>query len=861
MADTKVGVEFYAKTDAAIDAVRGLSAATREQLEAAEAAGKGQKGLGREVAQTRALQVQATEAARHARQAQQDLALTIQAFGKDSAEAAAALAKLSAAEAEARRAGAAAADSLAKTAKNVEAATRSTDGLTPATKRAAAQVAKMGVDAERTAADLRRLELQQIAAARAAEKQGGGFDVAALASSKLMAVLGPAALVGTLTGVAGWLGTAAEKTLQYQTALANLPFTLEGAQRATRGLVNEQTLMSAASSAVALKVATTAEDFEALAEASTKLAAKLSQPADQLLNNLVTALGRGSTELLDNAGIVLKTAEAQSRYAASIGKTTAELTAQEKATAFRIEALKAIKESADGTAVAFDSGAAAVVRWKVRFIDAMAAAERAPIAVADAVVGSAREVERWNGYLQQTEEMLRVLQDPVGSLEQRMLALSDATRGANQVGLEWLSTLIMSEEQLRKVEDAKYTARAGALQEEADKARAEQVLKARRERAAADAAAFSRDRAAREEFAKMQAGAEKAGAKAASKGESAAKRKAAFAMDLSDWDAEVATYAAKEAQRLRAEDVEHQEQMFQRAEALHEKRLAVFDHEGAMLEMQLAQQLAAGLAEEEAQAQREALLDRRYEAEQEMAERLTQLAKTEEQREAARTRIQVTAQERQLAARRLRVDGERAAYEKQAAGLERVMGRISSVGDAMADAAWEAAEGQKGAGLMALGEYLKTVSKQMAVKALVETALGISALAGVVTAGLAPGHFAAAGAAAGAALAAGAGAVGLTKAGEARAAEGKGADAPEVPTGGVTASGSSPAPTGASSGAPREMTVQDVPVSYAERGAPANGPIIHIDLSGGTWIGAGGPEKAAQEILSVLDTGRAAGRR
>lgn len=1020
--ETRIGVDFFARTDAAQQAVRGLAAATREQLEAADAAGKGQKGLGREVAQTRALQLEATEATRAARQATADHARTLEAFGKDSREAAASLAKLSAAEDEARRATGAAADSLTKTAKAVEDATRGAEEMTPAMKRAAAQVSRLSQDLDRTTAELKRMELGSLAATRAvdvqakalerqerllkiiereereaaraaevqanaiaasvsvvdagthavqkaaeahreaalvarafgkdsreaaaaqqtativqtaagraaaaataevrrleaeiakvrvetnaatpamqrledqllrakdaAEKQtkalehleleqravargakdnAAGFDLAGMASSKLTSMLGPAALTGTLIGAATWFGTAAEKTLQYQTAMANLPFTIEGAQRATRGLVSEQTLMAAASSAVALKVATTSEEFEELASASVILAAKLNQPADQLLNNLVTALGRGSTELLDNAGIVMKTAQAQDLYAASLGKTAKQLTDTEKSVAFRTEALKAIKESADSTTVAFDSNAAMVVRWKVALVDAMDALTRSPITAMDAIEGVVDQTKIWAQQLEDLDTHLRIVQHPIESLEERMRALTEATHGANQVGLEWLATQIMSAQQLDAANDAKYKARADQLQKLEEMQRRAAVGAADQARAKADALGMGRDRDAREEFGKEQGKAEKSGERGAKQGETAAAKRAAAIEKENEaiWaqftkDAEVAAAASKESQRIREEEQKHREEMFDREASLQDRRLEAFDHEGEMLAIQLERQALEGQTAEEAQRLREELLDRRLVAEREAADQLARMAASDEQREQARTRAENVERQRQLTSLRAMAAAEKAEHDKRAVRVEKVLGHINGLGAALTEAAWQAAEGQKGAGLMALGEYLKTVSKQMAVKALVETALGVSALAGVVTAGLAPGHFAAAGMAAAAAVAAGGAGVGLASAGRALAAEGKGADAPAAVGATAGAGSAGPAANGPAPVQQREMQAQDVPVSYAMGPAAANAPIYNINLTVGTIVGAGGVEKVAQDLTAMLETGRKAGTR
>lgn len=50
----------------------------------------------------------------------------------------------------------------------------------------------------------------------------------------------------------------------------------------------------------------------------------------QAFDDIVTGLGRGSVMILDNLGITVKQAEAQERYAQMLGKTTDQLTEQEK---------------------------------------------------------------------------------------------------------------------------------------------------------------------------------------------------------------------------------------------------------------------------------------------------------------------------------------------------------------------------------------------------------------------------------------------------------------------------------------------------------------------------------------------------
>ncbi len=293
---TQIGVEFSATTAAAVAEVDNLSAAVRETTTAARDAGKEQSALGRQVAATRAEQIIAAEATRKARDAQQMHTLTVAKFGAASKEATDSEAKLTKATEEATRAATAAATSLNKTAQAAAAAAAAEDGqLSPATKRAASQLERMGKDAERTGNDLHKLALQSKAPA-------GGFDLIGAAGGKLMGVLGPAALVGTLTGVASWLGEASDKAMLFESALANIPFSIEGAQTATRGLVSETTLATKAAEAYGLGVVKNGRDFAQYASDAQKLALANNTSVESMMGKLTESIAKGNSEDPDQRG-------------------------------------------------------------------------------------------------------------------------------------------------------------------------------------------------------------------------------------------------------------------------------------------------------------------------------------------------------------------------------------------------------------------------------------------------------------------------------------------------------------------------------------------------------------------------------
>ncbi len=846
MSDTKIGVEFSATTAAAVAEVDKLSAAVRESTTAARGAGKEQQALGREVNAARAAQIEATEATRKAKDAQQIHTLTVAKFGAASAEAAASEAKLTKATADATRAATVAAQSLDKTAKSAQAAAAAEDGnLTPATKRAAAQLERMAKDAERTGNDLHKLALQSKAPA-------GGFDLMGMASGKLMSVLGPAALGGTLMALGSWLGEASEKTLQYETALANLPFALEGAQAATRGLMSESKLAAAASSALALGVVKTDAEFSQLASDAAKIALKLGVSTDQMLGDLTTALGRGSAMILDNAGIILKVSDANEAYAASIGKTVSQLDEAEKKIAFQTAAMAAIRASADATTVAYESNAASIARLKVSAGDAWEAIERASVNAVGAVTSTAMT---FNDDLAAMSASVDLLNRSMMQREEWSQGFKDLSVSAGETAIELLGMSEVAANFQRVLSDPEsYKQAEAALDVERQKAailteeakQAERIEKAMA-KIATDNEAFLQAQTEADLFIGPMPAPEK-------KKRSGGKKKPTN-MDLIN-KIEIRHDESDLVTDMYEEDFDREEAQ---RDKLHDLKLAGLDQDLEILD-------ATGLAEEEAQARREAILTRRLDAEQEFARQQMRFARTDAQREAATTRMESVEHQKRIAALRKMAAAEEADQARKVAMTEKITGKITDLGGVMVQAAWDAAEGQKGAGLMALGEYLKTVSKQMAIKALVETALGVASLAGVVTAPLAAGHFAAAGIAAAVAVAAGGAGVGLANAGAARAEEGKGR--PEGDTaaaGGTGVGGAAANGPGGATPEKRDLSAQEVPISYFDPSRmPASGstmPAININFAGATFIGAGGPEKAAQEILTTLRRGKAAGAR
>jgi len=864
-----IDVKFTADTASAVAEVDKLKAATHEQVTAGDLAGASMKELGKELQRVKANTIENTEATRKAKEATADLKLTQDKFGESSKEAAAAQAKLTAAEKEAERTAAVLADTMKRVAVAVGETGKQADGtMTPAAARATKQLASMSAQAERNAADMKRLELQ-------GQKNAWSFDLAGMASGKLASILGPAALAGTVMGLASWLGEAGEKTLQYETAVKNLPFALTGAQDATRGLMSESALAVTASQALALGVVKTGGEFSQLASDAAKIALKLGTSTDQMLGDLTTALGRGSAMILDNAGIILKVSDANESYAQSIGKSVSELNELEKKQAFQIAAMAAIRKSADETTVAYDSHAASVLRLKTQAGDAWDKMSRGAtnffgllIEDSQATATHLETVFQKQLDMQRAVDMTNqsVMRAQGWSQEFKDLSVNAGKAATDMLGLGNVIAMFQDPATLAhgKALIAQEEAKKVIMTEEA--VQAERIEKAMKKIAGENEAfldeqaylALKGPQPAKKE--KKKGGPKKKKAEVMDPGDVARAR----IFDGRELGDSVSTEAAWTQVQIE-EDA---------AQALYDVKIAAFERDLELLE-------ARGEADTEAQAAREALLARRQEVEEDFAKEQFRMAREDTKREQALTKMEALEHKRRVAALRNAADAEAAERAKQIASMEKVTSLVGDLGSTLVEGLWAAAEGAEGAGAQILSNYLKNTAKQQSIEALVQGAKGLSMLAGVYTAPLAPPYFLAAAKHAGVAIAAGGAAIGLNAGGG-----GAGGGAPRPEAGEKTDrererddaksnfewDGSAWGPkdrTKQSGGGKPEreaLSSHDVPLSYDSSsknpaaGKASQSNVYNITFQGGMWA-SGGPEKAAQEITSLLRKQGAAGKR
>lgn len=116
---------------------------------------------------------------------------------------------------------------------------------------------------------------------------------------------------------------------------------------ATKGLITDMSLMESTNKAILLGLPVTAREMGTLGATAISLGRAMKLGPEQAMNDLITALGRGSPLILDNLGLTVKVGEANEKYAAQLKKPVAELTEAEKKLAFYNAAMEAAKKKVE----------------------------------------------------------------------------------------------------------------------------------------------------------------------------------------------------------------------------------------------------------------------------------------------------------------------------------------------------------------------------------------------------------------------------------------------------------------------------------------------------------------------------------
>jgi hypothetical protein len=105
---------------------------------------------------------------------------------------------------------------------------------------------------------------------------------------------------------------------------------LKSLNDAAAGTVAQTDIIKSSNTALLLLGSDVADKLPQLLAVAKASAATLGTDVGQVFDSLVTGISRGSTELIDNAGITVKAAEAYATYAAEIGKSADALSSSEK---------------------------------------------------------------------------------------------------------------------------------------------------------------------------------------------------------------------------------------------------------------------------------------------------------------------------------------------------------------------------------------------------------------------------------------------------------------------------------------------------------------------------------------------------
>lgn len=233
---------------------------------------------------------------------------------------------------------------------------------------------KQGGHLDRVEDKMRRFDraaskAQRAQAQLARSSSKGSSSLGSLAGAAGRVGLAAGALTGAVTAGVGAVRAWSEASLRNQQVFGNLGISLEKAKMATQGLVGSQELAVAANNALSLGVVSTGGEFADLARKAQLLGARVGLDATTALRDMTTALGRQSPRILDNLGIVLTAAEAQSTYSKKIGVAVDAMTDEQKKAAFVSTALERAGEVTKDVDLASDSAAGSIQRLSVAFED------------------------------------------------------------------------------------------------------------------------------------------------------------------------------------------------------------------------------------------------------------------------------------------------------------------------------------------------------------------------------------------------------------------------------------------------------------------------------------------------------------
>lgn len=244
-------------------------------------------------------------------------------------------------------------------------------------------------------------------------------------------------------------------------------------QESSSFTIDRMAAMEAATKAMLLDVAETPEAFERLTNVATQLGRAMGQDATKSIDDFVTAAGRQSKQIADNLGLMVSSADANQRFASTMGIAIDSMTDAQKKQAFLNEMLRQgelkledMGEQTLGAAGSFEQLSAAAADLKSGLAEIVAEDIEATVAT-DALAASIRNLpdafREWRVEQQKSMSSTRKTNEEVKRLqetEKNRRANADAMRktqalvnGVMEKGINPAQEMAQAMEMVAKAED------------------------------------------------------------------------------------------------------------------------------------------------------------------------------------------------------------------------------------------------------------------------------------------------------------------------------------------------------------------------------------------------------------------------
>jgi len=240
-----------------------------------------------------------------------------------------------------------------------------------------------------------------------AEAQKGGFDKMIEQGKEFIASWGPVIATITAIGLAakkafdfGQEGANLERLRVSGTALAkqfgvDMVLAVAAIKSASLGTITTQQALMATNRALMLGVASDVEGLAKLMQVATVRGRALGLTTTESFDRIVLGIGRLSTRILDDLGIIVDAETAYNNYGAAIGKTGDDLTEAEKRIALTNAIIEDSNKLLSKTGGIADDNATSFERFTANLTDAANAAKESAAGPLGKLINSLNGVFQW----------------------------------------------------------------------------------------------------------------------------------------------------------------------------------------------------------------------------------------------------------------------------------------------------------------------------------------------------------------------------------------------------------------------------------------------------------------------------------